>query len=140
MSNETNYDLTRVVPPTATNDPDSIVGGTETQDFPDCCAVGDATGYFCSGTLIAPRLVVTARHCENVGRVFLLRSNLPAPAEGETIAVAREILHPSVDRRLLILEHDSTVAPRHIAQDFEITARIQAHGTHAVVAGFGTID
>lgn len=142
MSDETNqyYDLTRVVPPTATANPDSIVGGSETQDFPDCCAVGDATGYFCSGTLIAPRLVVTARHCENVRRVFLLGSNIDAPEEGETITVAREIRHPSVDLRLLLLEHDSTVAPRHVAQGFEISAGIQAHGAQAVVAGFGTID
>src|SRR5687768_7681515 len=54
------YDLSKVIPPTQTDNPDSIVGGSLTSDFPDCSAVGNDQRYFCSGTLIAPNVVVTA--------------------------------------------------------------------------------
>jgi hypothetical protein len=54
-------DRPRVEPPTRPGR--EIVGGVETQDFPDCCALGDDRGYYCSGTLIAPNVVVTAEHC-----------------------------------------------------------------------------
>src|ERR1044072_960998 len=59
-----------VIPPSEQDEPESIVGGKRTTDFPDCCAIGDSGGFDCTGTLIAPRLVVTAKHCTGVTRVF----------------------------------------------------------------------
>src|SRR5262245_14249486 len=46
-----------VYPPTTQDEPEAIVGGRPTTDFPDCCAVGDGSAFYCTGTLIAPNLV-----------------------------------------------------------------------------------
>ena len=32
-----------------------IIGGIPTSKFLDCCAIGNRTGYYCTGTLIRPR-------------------------------------------------------------------------------------
>lgn len=112
-----------------------IMGGTETTDFPDCCAVGDDYHFKCSGTLIAPKLVVTADHCTHVTRVFLGGSDIDKLQSGEMIKVAREISNPDLDLKLLILEHESRIQPRRIAQEADVkNVRI------ATLAGFGTID
>jgi hypothetical protein len=128
------YDLLHVIPPTPSDDPDTIVGGAPTRQFPDCCAVGDSTGYYCSGTLIARTVVVTAKHCKRIGQVFLKGGDIRDPSSGEMLTVCKTIEHPKVDLRLLILERESQVAPRHIAQEFEVQA------TRAELVGFGTID
>ena len=85
----------QIIPPTAADV--EIVGGAATAEFPDCCAVGNADGYFCTGTLIAPNLVVTADHCQNVTRVFLKGNNVLAPQGGEVINVIAQHTHPEVD-------------------------------------------
>jgi hypothetical protein len=112
-----------------------IVGGEETDEFPDCCAVGDDSDYYCTGTLIAPNVVVTADHCPNVTRVFLKGKDISKPQDGETIPVTQEFSHPEVDLKVLVLEKDSQVSPRHVAQRAEVY-----NVEKAVVAGFGTID
>ena len=112
-----------------------IVGGVETDDFPDCCAVGDDVGYYCSGTLIAPNVVVTADHCDGVTRVFLRGNNIEDPNEGETLAVLQEFSHPEVDLKVLVLEMESEVAPRAIGQGSLVN-----DATQATLVGFGYID
>ena len=79
--------LSNVIPPTQTDDPDSIVGGRRTKpaDFQDCCAVGNDAGFFCTGTLIAPNVVVTAKHCperQRITRVFLKGVDIQRPTRG----------------------------------------------------------
>ncbi len=112
-----------------------IVDGEKTDEFPDCCAVGDDRGYYCTGTLIAPNIVVTADHCQDVTRVFLQGSDISKPENGETIRVIQEISHPEVDLKVLILEGNSQVPPRHVAQGLEVV-----DAKKAVVAGFGRTD
>jgi secreted trypsin-like serine protease len=123
-----------VIPPTRTENPDSIVGGSVTDRFPDCCAVGSTSQYFCSGTLIAPNLVVTAGHCTGVEQVFLVGNDIDNPDGGETISVVNDIAHPTADIRVLVLAFDSSATPRHVAQGAEVDA------SSATLAGFGTID
>jgi Trypsin len=122
-----------VIPPTVQDEPESIVGGKLTTDFPDCCAIGDDDGFYCTGTLIAPRLVVTAKHCDGSTRVFLKGSDIRRLDEGEVRRVVDEKMHPEVDLRVLVLDSPSTVKPRHVAQGAEIgkpkTARLVGFGT-----------
>lgn len=133
-------ELGNLILPTATGEPDAIFGGTHTDGFPDCCAVGDDQRYFCTGTLIAPNVVVSARHCTERGlsvtRVFLKGDDISSPETGETLQVLREIPHPdpNVDLLVLVLRGNSTVRPRHVAQGAEAQADM------ATLVGFGTID
>jgi hypothetical protein len=112
-----------------------VMGGQETNDFPDCCAVGNDTGYYCSGTLIAPQLVVTAKHCQYVTCVFLKGNDITKPECGETLRVQKEIVHPALDLKLLLLEKPSAVTPRKVLQTLSL-----ASSKVATVAGFGRID
>lgn len=129
------FDLTRAIAPTRTGDPDSIVGGAPTSEFPDCCAVGNENdGFFCSGTLIAPNLVVTAGHCEQVRQVFLGGSDVTRLHEGELIGVQDDFRIAGADLRVLVLERNSTIPPRHVAQEHEV------QGGTALLVGFGNVN
>jgi hypothetical protein len=128
------FDPARVVPPTQTEDPDSIVGGVPTLEFPDCCAVGNATQYYCTGTLIAPTVIVTARHCPDLKRAFLKGHDISDPTGGETIEIEKVFAHPDADLRVLVLRTASSVTPRHVAQGAEVQAQ------SALLVGFGTVD
>ena len=112
-----------------------IVGGVATDGFPDCCALGDDVAYYCSGTLIAPKVVVTADHCSGVTRVFLRGNNIEDPNEGETIPVLHEFSHPEVDLKVLVLERKFSVTPRQIGQGSLVNDAIQA-----TLAGFGYVN
>jgi secreted trypsin-like serine protease len=123
-----------VIPPSAPEV--EIFGGQETDEFPDCCAVGNELGWFCTGTLIAPNLVVTARHCKMVTQVFLKGNDVTEPSKGEIIGVVAQHVHPDVDLRLLVLEKASKeVAPRQVARGAQVESAKQA-----TAVGFGTID
>ena len=119
------------------NGDSEIVGGVETSRFPDCCAIGNDEYFGCTGTLIAPTLVVTAGHCDHMTRVFF-GLDVHKPQKGETVRVVRDIRHaeyPKVDLRVLVLEHAPRAKPRHVAQGAEI-----GNPKTATVAGFGTTD
>jgi secreted trypsin-like serine protease len=96
--------------------------------------VGNDTDYYCTATLIAPTLVITAAHCPNLSRVFLKGADVTKPQTGEAIAIKQNVKHQTADIRVLVLERASTVAPRHVAQGRDTRAR------KALLVGFGTID
>jgi hypothetical protein len=131
-------DEPKAFPPLVVEGVEEIFGGRPTKDFPDCCAVGgnEFHGYFCTGTLIAANLVVTAKHCHTpeqpVTRVFLKGHD--TSKKGEEIAVIATHAHPEADLMVLVLERDSKVNPRHVAQDAEVKAK------QGLVVGFGTTD
>jgi secreted trypsin-like serine protease len=120
-----------------------IVGGVATGEFPDCVAVGDAQGWCCTGTLLAPRVVVTAAHCARDGcsdRV-LVGSDVADP-DATVLGVQAARLHPDYggvddfhDLCVLILEAPAGAAPRALASVADVDA---AESTRVV--GFGNVD
>jgi len=99
-----------------------IIGGQKVPaaQFPDCVAVGSDHEWACSGTLIAPRIVLSAGHCaEYATRVFFGND---VKRKGTTISVERRVRHPEYqngkkhDLLLLFLERAATAQPRVIAQ------------------------
>jgi secreted trypsin-like serine protease len=113
-----------------------IVGGQEAPEdaFPDCCAVGNESGWYCSGTLIAPTVVVTAAHCRSATLVFLRGNDVRRPEEGDTLRVAAQVYHPTEDLSVLVLERPSSVPPRRVAQGAEV------RGDEGLLVGFGCVD
>lgn len=119
-----------------------IIGGTNVvaKEFDDCVAVGNDVQFGCTGTLIAPNVVLTAGHCEVLHtRIFVGNDTAK---KGRVFRVKRHIRHPSWDNQfnndlmLLILEKPVTgVTPRKLA-----TAAVVDKATDARVVGFGTTD
>jgi secreted trypsin-like serine protease len=129
-----------------------VVGGVPTSQFPDCVAVGDATGrFFATGTLVAPRVVVTAGHAfvQGIGKIMIGDDFLHPEAAVATINVTKVVLHPKFivnsdpdlphflnDLTVLILERDvkpEEARPRAFAP--EATIRAAPEG---LVVGFGS--
>jgi Trypsin len=84
----------------------AIVNGTPTNAFPSVGIVGDASGGFCSGTLIAPQVVLTAGHCaEGVG-------NTAGRFEiaGTTYATSQVIVHPQYNDALIGTDNANDLA------------------------------
>jgi hypothetical protein len=122
-----------------------IVGGVPIHEFPDCVAVGSATRWCCTGTLVAPDVVVTAGHCFKPGcndRVFV-GTDVTRPGDGRVIGVRDRATHPSYKppRRqddiavLLLKERVVDVAPRPIAKT---SALGKARSVRVV--GYGNTD
>jgi len=122
-----------------------IVGGVPVKTFSDCVAVGTATQWCCTGTLVAPNVVVTAGHCERGGcgsRIFV-GANVEKPRDGRIIKVKQKMSNPGYkpprdqdDIAVLVLEDDvKGVHPRAIA-----TAALLAKARSVRVVGYGYTD
>jgi secreted trypsin-like serine protease len=119
-----------------------ILGGSAVRgsEFDDCVAVGDDETWGCTGTLIAPDVVLTAGHCEALHtRVFVGND---VRKRGRIFRIRRHIRHPRFTERyrndvmLLILDNKIPgVKPRPIAAAALIDA-----ATDGRVVGFGTTD
>lgn len=126
-----------------------IVGGfaDEADLFPDCVAVGSVEdGYCCTGTLIAPNIVVTAGHCYpccNERRGGQIHIGKKAYGPGRTIRVKKAVQHPAYgvgglhnDLTILLLEEQATeVVPRKLASPEKIDA-----ATFIKAVGFGNTN
>lgn len=119
-----------------------VIGGAAVRGnaYSDCVAVGNDFQWGCTGTLIAPNVVVTAGHCTSVATRVFIGNNVNR--KGEIIRVDRAIQHPSYhvqhhnDLMVLILEQDvNGVTPRQIANLQEIDS-----ATSGRVVGFGNVD
>jgi endonuclease G len=125
-----------VIKPTRIEGVQKIIDGVKVppSELQDCCAVGDDVEFYCTGTLIAPTLVVTARHCTGATRVFF-GTNIANLGAGQVISVARKHSHPSQDLQVLELASaPAGIAPRHIAQGGEVS------GNTCILAGFGATE
>lgn len=118
-----------------------IMGGSKVagKEFSDCVAVGNDSDWGCTGTLIAPKVVLTAGHCASVAtRVFFGND---VAKKGTIIKVERAVRHPKYhkgknnDLLLLILEKAASVKPRRLAP----TASLDV-ATDGRAVGFGNVD
>jgi secreted trypsin-like serine protease len=117
-----------------------IIGGEDVKpsEFPDCVAVGNDDEWCCTGTLIAPTVVLSAGHCDGCAtRVFFGND---VNKKGTTIR-GRAVQHPQYhkadhnDLLILILEKPAKVKPRKIAPASAINA-----ATNGRAVGFGHVN
>lgn len=138
--------------PSEGTDESAVLGGTNAPPgkWPDIVAVRDGSSQFCSGTLIAPTVVLTAGHCNDptLDNVLIGTSSLSRPSEGEVIKVINKIEYESApgrndsfrtaDLTVLVLEKPSMFAPRAIADGW---ARFEIKNDAMVnLVGYGAID
>lgn len=125
-------------------DRNRILGGILTSQYKDCVAVGSQNRWCCTGTLVAPNVVVTAGHCLRGGcsdRIFV-GDDVDKPHAGTVIAVRDASSHPNYappdpthDIAVLILEEDADCEPRPIANADMLQA-----ATSVRLAGYGNTD
>jgi len=126
----------------------AVIGGSASPagKWPDAVAVMWDGDQACTGTLVAPNVVVTAGHCVAGGdppnQVLVGASALSRSSEGQMINVMKAIEYPSswstVDAGILILAQPATTTPRAIASGwakFDIQ-----NGASVQLVGFGTTD
>jgi len=115
----------------------SLVTGTE---WHDCVAVGDDADWGCTGTLIAPGVVLTAGHCEALHTRIFIGNDVGK--KGREVRVSRHVRHPRWDERyhndlmlLILAEKVKSVEPRRLASAAIVDAALDGR-----VVGFGTTD
>ena len=119
-----------------------VIGGARVPatEFLDCVAVGNDSQWGCTGTLIAPKVVLTAGHCADFATRIFVGSDVTQP--GNIVKVKRRVRHPQYhqgkrnDLMVLILEQKvEGVAPRRFARKAKIDAASDGR-----VMGFGNTD
>jgi uncharacterized protein (TIGR03382 family) len=124
-----------------------VIGGGDAPAgaWPDVAALRDGTGkLLCTGTLVAPTIVLTAGHCDRTDLVDVLIGTdaLDHPERGEVITVLTRLSYPSAasseDVAALVLARPSVMAPRALASGW--AAFDIANGARAVVVGYGATD
>lgn len=119
-----------------------IIGGNKVpgKEFPDCVAVGDDDEYQCTGTLIAPNVVLSAGHCSTVATRVFFGSDVGK--KGTEIGVKKCVRHPMYrkggkenDLLVLVLDKKASVKPRRIATAAAINA-----ATEGRAVGFGSTN
>jgi len=125
-------------------DPAPVLGGQPAPagKWPEVAAVMDGDEAFCTGTLIAPRVVLTAGHCvDGPGTptdVKLGATDSAGPGEVIAIEEAVEFLNweNSYDIAVLILAEPSTIEPRKVATTC-VTRESLVNGAPITLVGFG---
>lgn len=119
-----------------------VIGGARVPatEFLDCVAVGNDNQWGCTGTLIAPRVVLTAGHCADFATRIFIGTDVTQP--GAVVKVKRRVRHPQYhkgkrnDLMVLILDKSvDGVAPRKFAKKAGVDA-----ATDGRVMGFGNTD
>jgi hypothetical protein len=121
----------------------ALVAGTpvDSGEWSDTAAIVFPDGLVaCSGTLIAPDVVLTARHCGEgpVERVALRTNEISAPGElieVETVWFPKE---EALDLALLFLREESSVTPRKMLRN--CPDNYLAPDSLAWISGYGATD
>jgi hypothetical protein len=123
-----------------------VVGGTNAPagKWPDVAAILFDGQQGCTGTLIAPNVVLTAGHCNDTSLTSVLigTNSLANPGAGETIAVQKRVEFPSSqsteDLTIVVLAKTSRFEPRPIATGW---VRLDVKNDRAVqIVGYGAVD
>lgn len=127
-----------------------VIGGSDAPagKYPDIVGVMFDYGNFdsvdCTGTLIAPDLVITAGHCvdDSLTRVLIGSTSRSRVEDGEVIDVVERLEYPSswttYDVAVLRLARASVKTPRPIARGW---ARFDiVDGATVALVGFGAVD
>lgn len=122
-----------------------VIGGTPVarNEYLDCVAVGRDDKWGCTGTFIAPDVVLTAGHCADFAtRVFFGND---VTKGGRTVSVAEGGRHRHPEYRpsdhhndlmvLVLAERVTNIAPRRVADRRTVDA-----ATDGRVVGFGNTD
>ncbi len=120
-----------------------VIGGTPVpkKEFLDCVAVGNDNQFGCTGTLVAPDVVVTAGHCTSFATRVFFGSDVTK--QGRTVSVKARHRHPDYrkdgkqnDLMVLVLEERITnIASRAIAPKAAVDKARDGR-----VVGFGSTD
>jgi trypsin len=136
----------------------AVVGGRDAAPgaYPAVAEITFGSSFLCTGTLIAPKWVLTAGHCGSVTgaavaspaawppQLIDVRIGSVTPGAGERVPVRRAIVQPNYllnagyDITLLELSTASTKAPAKVVG--AAGASLWSPGTMETIVGFGTTE
>jgi trypsin len=136
----------------------AVVGGRDAAPgaYPAVAEITFGSSFLCTGTLIAPRWVLTAGHCSSITgaavaspaawppQLIDVRIGSVTPGAGERVPVQRVVVQPNYlvnmgyDIALLQLSTASSKAPAKVVG--AAGASLWAPGTMETIVGFGTTE